>query len=84
MWLFSKICPTPWVAFGTRYYQAAAGIMVTASHNPKQDNGYKVYWDNGAQVSGGRWSAAAGGGAASGRGKGSEIDVGGGERTVAT
>ncbi|XP_037087325.1 phosphoglucomutase-2-like [Pollicipes pollicipes] len=50
VWLFSKICPTPWVAFGCKHFGAAAGIMVTASHNPKEDNGYKVYWDNGAQI----------------------------------
>ena len=60
VWLFSKICPTPWVAFGCRHYKAAAGVMVTASHNPKQDNGYKVDWDNGAQV--GTGIGASGGG----------------------
>ncbi|CAK1540737.1 unnamed protein product [Leptosia nina] len=48
--LFSSVCPTPLVSFGTRLYSAAAGVMVTASHNPKEDNGYKVYWGNGSQV----------------------------------
>ncbi|XP_045447654.1 phosphoglucomutase-2 [Melitaea cinxia] len=48
--LFSSVCPTPLVSFGTILYGAAAGVMVTASHNPKEDNGYKVYWSNGTQV----------------------------------
>jgi phosphomannomutase len=42
--------PTPFVASGVHVLQAAAGIMVTASHNPKEYNGYKVYWGNGCQV----------------------------------
>eukprot|EP00945_MAST-04E_sp_MAST-4E-sp1_P002791 g2791.t1 len=41
---------TPIVAFCTLEKSCAAGIMVTASHNPKEDDGYKVYWDNGAQI----------------------------------
>ncbi|CAH2108603.1 unnamed protein product [Euphydryas editha] len=48
--LFTSVCPTPLVSFGTILYGAAAGVMVTASHNPKEDNGYKVYWSNGSQV----------------------------------
>jgi phosphoglucomutase/phosphopentomutase len=50
VYLFSSITPTPYVPFGVRKYGCVCGIMVTASHNPKQDNGYKVYWDNGAQI----------------------------------
>ncbi|CAK8683742.1 unnamed protein product [Clavelina lepadiformis] len=50
VYLYSKIVPTPFVPYGVVKFQTCAGIMVTASHNPKQDNGYKVYWDNGAQI----------------------------------
>eukprot|EP00064_Thunnus_orientalis_P013387 superscaffoldBa00002171_g13426 len=48
--LFSDITPTPFVPFTVSHLGLCAGIMVTASHNPKQDNGYKVYWENGAQI----------------------------------
>ncbi|XP_062514862.1 phosphopentomutase-like isoform X2 [Corticium candelabrum] len=50
VYLFRDIVPTPYVPFAVLYYGAVCGIMVTASHNPKEDNGYKVYWENGAQI----------------------------------
>jgi phosphomannomutase len=42
--------PTPFASFAIRYYKSIAGINITASHNPKEYNGYKVYWEDGAQV----------------------------------
>jgi hypothetical protein len=48
--LYSRFAFTPLVPFGIVHTGAVAGVMVTASHNPKQDNGYKVYAGNGAQI----------------------------------
>lgn len=48
--LFSSITPTPFIPFTVLQLNCSCGIMVTASHNPKEDNGYKVYWNNGAQI----------------------------------
>lgn len=48
--LFSYLCPTPFVPYALTKWKCAAGIMVTASHNPKEDNGYKMYSWNGSQI----------------------------------
>ncbi len=48
--LFEALRPTPELSFTIRHYGATAGINITASHNPKEYNGYKVYWSDGAQL----------------------------------
>ena len=48
--IFDALRPTPELSFAVRYYGATAGLNVTASHNPKEYNGYKVYWSDGAQL----------------------------------
>ena len=50
VYLFDDLRPTPEVSFAIRYLGCQSGVNVTASHNPREYNGYKAYWEDGAQV----------------------------------
>lgn len=47
---FKEMRPTPMLSFAVRHFGCKSGVMITASHNPKEYNGYKAYWEDGAQV----------------------------------
>jgi phosphoglucomutase len=50
VFLFESLRPTPELSFAIRHYGCQSGVVITASHNPPEYNGYKVYWDDGGQV----------------------------------
>ena len=50
VYLFESLRPTPELSFAIRHYHCKGGVVCTASHNPKEYNGYKAYWDDGAQM----------------------------------
>lgn len=49
-YLFSELRPTPQLSFAIRHYGCKGGVVITASHNPKEYNGYKAYWEDGGQL----------------------------------
>lgn len=50
VYLFEDLRPTPELSFAIRYFKCQSGVVITASHNPKEYSGYKAYWDDGAQI----------------------------------
>ncbi len=50
VYLFDELRPTPELSFAIRYFGCQSGVVITASHNPKEYNGYKAYWEDGGQV----------------------------------
>lgn len=50
VYYFREMRPTPMLSFAVRHFGCKSGVMITASHNPKEYNGYKAYWEDGAQV----------------------------------
>jgi phosphoglucomutase len=50
VYLFEDLRPTPELSFAIRYFKCQSGVVITASHNPKEYNGYKAYWDDGGQI----------------------------------
>lgn len=50
VYLFPTLRPTPLLSFAIRYFKCQSGVVITASHNPKEYNGYKAYWSDGAQL----------------------------------
>jgi len=50
VFLFDALRPTPELSFAIRHFECQSGVVITASHNPKEYNGYKVYWEDGGQI----------------------------------